>query len=359
MAVSSDAFDVTAILINYRTPEITIRCLRSLLCLNSPPGGVVVLDNAPRDISLQKQISGIEDSSVISVDYIVSPENLGFAGGCNLAIERALVNSHCRYILLLNNDAVALPSLISVLKATLDSSPEAGMVGGRMHAADDPGVVDTLGIALHVSLMPANRISAKDPFFGPTGGCCLMTREFLDDIRATYGYVFDERFFCYCEDTDLAWRANILGYRSIYVDELVALHQGQASTGKGYNVFIAYHGLRNVIWMHVKLLPIRLLLRYGGWLLLAHMLLIVRHLLAGHPGVVFRAYRDAAKRFPELLVERRVLRHLRTQGAGAISARLSSSFYQSGYARLVLTQLGSMYRRLFLRQGVSSRVSGR
>ncbi|MFD2113217.1 glycosyltransferase family 2 protein [Thiorhodococcus fuscus] len=353
MAVSSDASDVTVILINYRTPEITIRCLRSLLCLNSPPGGVLVLDNAPRDTSLQEQISGIDVPLIASVDCIVSPENLGFAGGCNLAIERALVNSRCRYILLLNNDAVALQSLIPALKATLDSSPKAGMVGGRMHATDDPDAIDTLGIALHISLMPANRIRKEDRFFGPTGGCCLMTREFLGDIRTTYGYVFDKRFFCYCEDTDLAWRANLLGYRSVYVDELVALHQGQASTGKGYNAFIAYHGLRNVIWMHVKLLPMRLLLRYGAWLLLAHMLLIMRHLLAGHPGVVFRAYSDAAKRFPELLLERRMLKPLRAQGAGAISARLSSSFYQSGYARVVLAQLGSMYRQLFARQSVS------
>ena len=102
-----------------------------------------------------------------------------------------------------------------------------------MHKLADPAEVDTLGIAMYASLMPADRKSLDDTFIGPTGGCCMLTRALIERLKAVSGYCFDPRFFCYCEDTDMVLRAVLLGYRPIYLDQLVALHEGQASSGGG------------------------------------------------------------------------------------------------------------------------------
>jgi GT2 family glycosyltransferase len=336
---------VGVVLVNYRTPRATRRCIESLAVLDPAPSWIVVLDNAPED---PEAILGPEIRALLqrtALRLFVSSVNLGFAAGCNVAIDVLLEDTRCRAILLLNNDAIALPPLMRELLSALAHSPDAGMVGGRLHDLQDPDSVDTLGIALHASLMPANRLDVQEPFLGPTGGCALLERDFILDMRSSFGYVLDPRFFCYCEDTDLAVRALLKGYRPVYVDERVALHQGQGSTEKGYNPFIAYHGLRNVVWMHAKWFSTRLLLRQALWLLLAHALAVTRHLLAGHPGIVYRVYRDAWRGLPAFIAERRAHRALVRQGASLLADRMSRRFYQPGYFKLALRQLGALYRR--------------
>lgn len=337
--------DLGVVLVNYRTPPATRRCLESLAALDPAPSWIVVLDNAPENREPILDPTTLERFQHTSVRLLVSSANLGFAAGCNVAIDALLEEARCRFILLLNNDAVALPPLMRELRAALVASPRAGMAGGRLHRLDDAQTVDTLGIALHASLMPANRLDLHEPFLGPTGGCCLLERDFVCHMQAAFGYVMDPRFFCYCEDTDLAVRAVLKGYRPVYVDTPVALHQGQGSTAKGYNPFIAYHGLRNVIWMHAKWFSARLLWRQAPWLLLAHVLAVARHLLAGHPGIVYRVYRDAWRGLPACIVERRAHQALVRQGAARLADRMSRRFYQPGYFRLALRQLGALYRR--------------
>lgn len=340
-----DESAVGVVLINYRTPLATRRCLESLAALDPAPSRILVLDNAPEDREAIIVPGLLERFQRTSLRFFVSSVNLGFAAGCNFAIDALLEDERCRAILLLNNDAVALPPLMRELLGALAASPEAGMVGGRLHDLMDPQAVDTLGIALHASLMPANRLDLREPFLGPTGGCCLLDRAFIHDMQSSFGYVMDPRFFCYCEDTDLAVRALLKGYRPVHVDVPVALHQGQGSTGKGYNPFIAYHGLRNVIWMHAKWFSSRLLLRQALWLLLAHVLAVVRHLLAGHPEIVYRVYRDAWRGLPACIAERRTHQALVRQGAHRLSDRMSRRFYQPGYFKLALRQLAALYRR--------------
>ena len=170
-----------------------------------------------------------------------------------------------------------------------------------MHQLNNPQTTDSLGVALFASLMPADRKDSSTPYVGPTGGCCLMTRAFLMDLKAIHGYWFDARFFCYCEDVDLVLRARWLGYEPLFVDQVVALHEGQASSGGGYNDFILYHGLRNSLWMAIKCLPRNSLLRFGLPLLWAHCLAIGHYTLRGKLPLLFRVYRDGVRGMPATL----------------------------------------------------------
>lgn len=330
---------IGVLVINYNTARQTLRCLESLQQSSVLPDWVLVLDNASSSSDYQHLLNGakVPKAGVLSIHR--SEQNLGFALGSNVLIDLLLQQSECQYIMLLNNDAVAEKEMLSALRtALLAAGDEAGLAGGRMHKLADPAQVDTLGIALYASLMPADRQTLDDIYVGPTGGCSMLTRALVERLKATSGYCFDPRFFCYCEDTDLVMRAVLLGYRPLYLDQLLALHEGQASSGGGYNPFIAYHGLRNTLWMHAKLMPAGMLWRYGLLLLLAHASMMARYGLAGRFTLMLRVYRDAFRKLPEFLAERKSFHRHIVRSRNALQIYVTPRFYRKGYARMILRE---------------------
>lgn len=343
--MSSD-HDVGYTVINYNTAAQTLRCVASLTQCTEPPAWILVLDNGSTEPDFDTLVRGLESAAKSHIQLFRSTINLGFAAGSNFLIDQLLDIPNCNYIGLLNNDAVAQPALVQLLREALTNTSEPiGMSGGRMHKLNNPEEVDTLGIALYASLMPADRKDTRDPYLGPTGGCCLMTRAFVHDVKATSGYCFDERFFCYCEDTDLVLRANLLGYRPAYVDQLVALHEGQASSSR-HNTFIAYHGLRNLIWMQCKFAPTSHLIKNSPLLLLAHLLNIIRYALAGRAGVLFAVYRDAFKQLPAMLRERTRFKVAARVDPAVLGKAVSRRFYRQGYAGVVLSEWWKRFRNI-------------
>lgn len=328
---------IGVLVINYNTARQTLRCLESIQQSSLLPDWVLVLDNASSPGDYQHLLQGAKPPRAGALYIYRSEHNLGFAQGSNVLIDLLLQQPACQYVMLLNNDAVAQKDMLASLRTALDEAGEgAGLAGGRMHKLADPTQVDTLGIALYASLMPADRKALDDIYVGPTGGCCMLTRALVDRLKSVSGYCFDPRFFCYCEDTDLVVRSVLLGYRPLYLDQLLALHEGQASSGGGYNPFIAYHGLRNTLWMHIKLMPSGLLWRYGLFLLLAHGLMIARHTLSGRFSLMLGVYRDAWHRLPEFLVERKQLSGHVQAHREALKTRVTNRFYRKGYLQSVL-----------------------
>jgi GT2 family glycosyltransferase len=326
--------------INYNTAAQTLRCVESLSKNNPPPAWVLVLDNASQAADYDLLKRSLAAGPATRVRLFRSETNLGFAAGSNFLIERLMQTPGCDCIGLLNNDAVAMPALVRLLRQALDEGgATVGMSGGRMHRLAQPEVVDTLGITLYASLMPADRKTTADPYLGPTGGCCLMTRDFLADVKTMTGYWFDERYFCYCEDTDLVLRANLLGYRPAYVDDLIALHEGQASSNGQPSHFIAYHGLRNAIWMQWKLIPSSVFWRYAPQWLLAHVLTVVRQVLSGRAGLLWAVYRDAFKKLGDIRLERQRFAPLRRTNGAALRTVMSPRFYRQGYAAIAWNEL--------------------
>lgn len=328
--------------VNYNTSALTVRCVASLGAATNPPQWVLVLDNGSSQSDFEALKAGLETSLACAVYLYRSHVNLGFAAGTNFLVNQLLGMPSCSHVGLLNNDAIAKPCLITELQGALNAAPQrSGLAGGRMHKLADELQPDTLGIAIYASLMPADRHNKDDAYLGPTGGCCLLTIECVRDIVNTTGYFFDERYFCYCEDTDLVLRANLLGYEPAYTDTLVALHQGQASSSAQRDDFIAYHGWRNVIWMHAKLMPASMVIRHSLWLVLAHLLSIGRHVLSGKLSLLWRVYRDAFRLFPALLRERKMLQPLWRLPPQQLERRIHSRFYRKGYLAAAMRQLMS------------------
>ena len=335
-----DGHGVGVTVVNFNTSAYTAHCIASLAMAHTPPARILVLDNGSSAEAFDALIRSVEALPRTHLLIYRSEQNLGFACGSNFLVDRLREWDGCCYVGLLNNDAQAEPIWTDALVAALQANPGLhGMAGGRMHKLRNTSEVDTLGISIYGSLMPADRLRTDDLYMGPTGGCCLMTRACVEDIIAETGYFFDPRFFCYCEDTDLVLRANLLGYQPAYVDELVAVHAGQASSSVRKAGFIAYHGWRNVMWLHVKLIPTTIFLRHAHWLLLAHAMSLGRYVVTGQFGFVWRVYRDAFRLVPVVLKERVALKPRWRIRPAELDHRICQSFYRQGYILKTLRQL--------------------
>lgn len=329
------------VLVNFNTADRSVRCVQSLRdladCLR-----LVVVDSGSREDDLRALRDGLEREWP-GAELIASPVNIGFAAGCNRAITRFLDDASVTHVLLLNNDAVAAPALGEWVRAHLDGRERSDLAGGRVlklgDAPGESGEVDSLGIAFYNSLLASNRLAVGDPFFGPTGGCALYARHVLQALRDAHGSVFDEHFFCYAEDTDVAARALLLGYTPRYTDAVLAWHEGQASSGGGFNDFVLYHGIRNSVWMVVKCVPATIVLTHLPWVLALHVGVMLRHGLRGKWRVVLRLYRDALLGIFRMWKKRRRIQASRRIGARAFGARISARFYDQGYLRNALREL--------------------
>lgn len=338
---SPKGYGIGITLINFNTSRQTLRCIESLRASTLAPDWLIVLDNASTEEDFTYLVQQCIAMPGSEVRIYRSNINLGFAAGSNFLIDVLLAepDKQCQYCGLLNNDAVAMPDMVQLLITALDrSGGKAGLAGGRMHRLVAPCEVDTLGISLYTSLMPADRKCTEEPYLGPTGGCCLATRELLEQLKIVSGYYFDARYFCYCEDTDMVLRTVLLGFKPAYIDQVIALHEGQASSGGVHTDFITYHGIRNSIWMQVKLLPRPILLKYGCLLLFAHVLTIGRHTLSGRFSMLTKLYLDAFSILPQIIKERkRFSRHIRLT-TSEIDKLIAPRFYRRGYLMLVISQ---------------------
>lgn len=327
-----------ALVINFNTSRLTVRCVDSLLATGIE--NILVLDNAScsGDVVHLRAVLG---SYGTHVRLIESHRNHGFAAGSNLLIDLAIQNPVMRFVLLLNNDAVALPpGMATMLRTALEESVD--LAGGRMLAYPTLGgslpLVDSLGIAMYRALLASNRKSVDEKFLGPTGGCAIYSRRLVEDLNAMHGHVFDPDFFCYAEDTDMCIRSRLLGYATNYVDTPVAMHDGQASSN-GSSDFILYHGIRNSIWTVVKSMPINTIIRHLPWLFAAHFGIVVRHLLRGKGRVVWRLYRDAFLGLPRIWRKRKIIGMTRRIPARRFNDFVTPRFYEDSYLKAALREL--------------------
>lgn len=325
---------VTALVINYNTAALTRRATRSLL--DCGVQRILVLDNA----SAPEDIARLEAEHVeASVRIVRSPGNLGFAAGSNRLIDAALADHACERVLMLNSDAIAEPAGVHACLAAMREGSH-DLMGARMlkpEGAEE--AVDSLGIAMYKSLLASNRKSVDDAYLGPTGGFAIYSRRFLEEVKRAHGYVFDERYFCYAEDTDLCLRARLMGFSAGYSDATAAHHAGQGSTEGAYSDFILYHGIRNSIWMLAKSMPLAIVLTHLPWMIALHGGIVLRHVRQGRAGTVWRLYRDAIASMPAVMRQRRVVQATRRVSLGQLRSHIDRHFYETRFVKGALSEL--------------------
>jgi GT2 family glycosyltransferase len=238
-------------------------CLDSLRRQSYPRFEVLVVDNASTDGSV-----ALIERDYPEVRLVRLPTNRGLTGGVNAGIHAA----RGEVIALLNNDTEADPDWLSELLRALEADPEAGMAASKMLLFDRRDLIHSAGDVYGVDGLPGNRgVWQKDEgqfdgtrrVFGACGGAAAYRRAMLEEIG-----LFDEAFFMYCEDVDMAWRAQLAGYPCAFAPRAIVYHRLSA-TGGGR--IASYYTGRNTIYVIAKDVPTSLLRRHWQQILCAQL----------------------------------------------------------------------------------------
>lgn len=255
---------VSAIVVNYRQREKLRVCLASLagsLARVGEPTELLVVDNGSGDGSTEAALAAAPGATLVEL-----PENLGFAGGVSEGIRRA----RGEWILLVNNDVEVEPAAVPALLAAARTGPAIGSVAAQLRFTGDRAAINSAGIAVdRLGIGYDRRLgeAGDDPgtpayeVFGTTGGAGLLRRAMLDDVGG-----FDESFFFAQEDADLAWRAQMRGWRCLYVPAAVMYHHHGSTARHGSDLKYFHVGL-NRVRMLAKNADAAQLRRYGALIL--------------------------------------------------------------------------------------------
>lgn len=242
---------VAVVIPNWNGRHLLSRCLNALQAQTYPDVAIVVVDNASADGSVAYLREHFP-----AVQIIANAENRGFAVPTNQGIRA----TQSLYVATLNNDTEVAPEWLAALVAAMESAPDVGMCASKMLFAHRPDMVNSAGIAVDRAGIAWDRLGgtldvpteqAHAEIFGPCAGAALYRRVMLDEVG-----LFDEDFFAYLEDVDLAWRARIAGWRCLYVPQARVLHHHSA-TGHEGSPFKSFHLGRNKVWVLLKNYPFR------------------------------------------------------------------------------------------------------
>lgn len=214
--------DVAVALANWNGLKFVPRCLQALIAQSHPPAQIVVVDNGSTDGS-KEYIRRHHPE----VELIENERNEGFAAGYN----RAIAACRSRFVLILNTDVFLGTDFIAESLATLERSPDTGSATGLIYQeATREELNGGFYLRRPLRIRPSSNLREDEEVFGCTGAALLCRSEMLDSVRLE-GEIFDESFFAYCEDIDLAWRAQLNGWKARFNPLARAHHLGSGSLG--------------------------------------------------------------------------------------------------------------------------------
>lgn len=222
-------------IINYRTLDLTLDCVRSALDdIGALDARVVVVDNASEDGSCEAIAEWIATQPADTpVQLVRSPTNTGFSGGHNQGI--AAVEAD--YYLLFNSDAVLRPGFLRAILTTAEAHPKAGLIAPQIET--DAGDIQVSQFRFHnpwselvraAGTGPITRalgryVVALDPPVDPQAvewasfACIMLRGEMVKDLGP-----MDEGYFLYFEDAEYCLRARRAGWGIALALDAVAVH---------------------------------------------------------------------------------------------------------------------------------------
>jgi len=245
---------VNVVIVNWNGKAFLSKCLSGLRRQLYQSFSVTVVDNGSDDGSVGFIAENFPEAKTIRLS-----RNLGFSCANNIALQ----NVDAEYVALLNNDAIPHPSWLGGLVEALQSHPEAGFAASKMVFHDNPCVIDRAGdvytragtAMLRGRGQPSDSYHKQEFVFGACAGAALYRTEMLRVL----GF-FDEDFFILYEDVDLSFRAQLKGYKCIYVPNAVVYHVGSGSIGEDTPTSV-YYSHRNLEWVYIKNMPAGLIKR--------------------------------------------------------------------------------------------------
>ncbi len=213
---------VTAIVLNWNNAPDTIACLASL-AQQDYPHRVLVVDNGSMDDSVARIAATFP-----AVEILQTGANLGYAGGNNAGIRRALQDG-AEYVFVLNNDVALAPDCLSALVGVAESADKVCFAGPKVYQREPPGFIQSAGMVSPragewrlrgLGELDTGQYEATEEI-DVLSGCALLASA---DALARVG-LLDERFYLYDEDIDWCLRAREAGYRNVYAPSARIWHR--------------------------------------------------------------------------------------------------------------------------------------
>jgi GT2 family glycosyltransferase len=214
-------------IVHFRRRAVLESCLASVAAQTLRPGAVAVVDHDPEPgetALLRARFPGVR---------WLPGRNRGFAAGANRALrEAALRDPAAEFLLLLNDDVELAPDFAELLAREMHARPSVALASGKL-LREDWRTLDSAGLSMGRTRRATDRGSEQpdrgqfervERVFALSGAALMMRRSALERLEVA-GELFDEAFFAYHEDTDLAWRARLLGWCCLYVPGARAAHR--------------------------------------------------------------------------------------------------------------------------------------
>jgi GT2 family glycosyltransferase len=250
---------VSVTIVTFNSGRFIKRCLESVLDQKYPLTEIIVIDNNSTDGTVDI-LEPFEDRCRI----VYNEENIGFSAAQN----QAIALSDAEWVLTLNPDVLLLQGFIEALVNAGNMDPRVGAVCGKlmtMKASFDfpeEPLVDSTGIYFTPNLRHLDRGSLRlddgrfrnyEYVFGATAAAALYRREMIEDI-SIQGEFFDNDFFAYREDADVAWRAQLMDWKCLYVPYAKGYHVRKALPGnrRELTAEINMHSVKNRFLLRMK-----------------------------------------------------------------------------------------------------------
>lgn len=251
---------VFIIILNWNDFQSTLLCLESLKSLTYPNYKIMVIDNGSTNESVK------ELSAFPNIELHQNEHNLGFAGGNNQAIKKAISNG-ADYVWLLNNDSTVEPNCLTKLVNAAENDKQIGLVSPVIYDSDDKSKIQHAATRFDLSIPlmeeayeieTAARWQTEMPFGMVVWGTALLiSKQTVNAIG-----LLDEHLFAYAEDTDYSIRNIKAGFKNVTVFDAKVWHQGHVGVRKPHYY---YYTVRNSFYFWKKHLPIKPFLRILRW----------------------------------------------------------------------------------------------
>jgi GT2 family glycosyltransferase len=309
---------VSILITTFNSAKFLERCLNSAQRQSYRPLEIIIVDNASTD-GTHKLLSKLKAGTKV----IYNDTNIGFAAAQNQAARSAQGS----WLLSLNPDVVLGPNFITEAVSIGEKNPKVGAVCGKLlrwDPGDDPEftkVIDSTGIYFLPNLRHLDRgageldrgqFEGAEYVFGATGAAALYRRSMFEDVSVN-GEFFDEQFFAYREDADLAWRAQLMGWHCLYTPRAVGWHVRRVTPErrKELPLEINWHSIKNRFLMRAKNISWKLYARcfvrttFRDAQVIGYCLLVAPR-LASSLAVVWRARHELKRKRQIIQARRRV-----------------------------------------------------
>jgi hypothetical protein len=330
MNVGHSVHQCSIIIVNWNGEHFLADCFTALRDQTFTDFEIIFVDNASTDgsFSLAEHLT-----STLNLDgrCVELDKNRGFAAGNNEGLKYA--SGH--YIVLLNTDTIPEKDWLQNLVKAIESHPEAGICASKLIVSGE-NIIDSAGDGFSTFGHAFKRGEGSPPECfaepeyvpGACAGAAMYRREMIQQI----GF-FDEDFFLIFEDTDLNLRAQLNGWKCLYVPDAIVSHRVGGSMKKiGHKT--SFYAVRNDKIVKIKNLPFLVVIRQLPFLILGEAIWFFYYIINGRFRYYVKANIDVLKTLPVYIKKRREIMSLKRVPDKYINNLLTSGFRLYGFKRI-------------------------